>query len=728
MAIQIDAEKKIFTLETDHTMYQMQADAYGVLRHLWYGAKTGCDMSYLQDYPDVGFSGNIYAAGNDRTYSLDTLPLEYAGAGVGDFRVPAVAAVHADGSSALDLRYCSHTVKPGKYGIEGLPAVYAAEDEAETLEVVLRDTASAVEVTLLYAVLPALDLVTRCARIRNLGETPVTLTKAASLCLDISRGSWEWVHFHGRHAMERQMERRLLFHGIQEIGSTRGTSSHHQNPTVLLCTPDCTETAGACIGAALVYSGSHQTRLECDQLGQVRMVMGIHPDLFRWELKAGETFSTPEVMLSYSDTGLETLSHHFHQAIREHICRGKYQLAERPVLINNWEATYFGFDTEKILHIAEEAARLGVDMLVLDDGWFGKRDDDCSGLGDWFVNETKLSGGLHDLVEKIKGMGMRFGIWFEPEMISEDSDLYRKHPDWAIRIPDRAPMRSRYQLVLDMANPEVQEYLFRVMSDVLHSADISYVKWDMNRSISDWYTRTLPADRQGEMPHRYVLGLYALLERLTAAFPDVLFEGCSGGGGRFDAGMLYYCPQIWCSDDTDAYERTKIQYGTSFFYPVSAVGSHVSTVPNHQTGRITPFETRGTVAMAGSFGYELDLNLLSDGEKQEVAEQIRQFKTYGPLIHNGKYYRLTNPMAEDAALWEFAAQDGSEVLVQGMLFHAEANVLRRTVQLRGLDAEKRYRLDGTEQVYTGAALMAGGVLLPKAWGDYTPVTMHFSEV
>ena len=728
MAIQIDAEKKIFTLETDHTMYQMQADAYGVLRHLWYGAKTGCDMSYLQDYPDVGFSGNIYAAGNDRTYSLDTLPLEYAGAGVGDFRVPAVAAVHADGSSALDLRYYSHTVKPGKYGIEGLPAVYAAEDEAETLEVVLRDTASAVEVTLLYAVLPALDLVTRCARIRNLGETPVTLTKAASLCLDISRGSWEWVHFHGRHAMERQMERRLLFHGIQEIGSTRGTSSHHQNPTVLLCTPDCTETAGACIGAALVYSGSHQTRLECDQLGQVRMVMGIHPDLFRWELKAGETFSTPEVMLSYSDTGLETLSHHFHQAIREHICRGKYQLAERPVLINNWEATYFGFDTEKILHIAEEAARLGVDMLVLDDGWFGKRDDDCSGLGDWFVNETKLSGGLHDLVEKIKGMGMRFGIWFEPEMISEDSDLYRKHPDWAIRIPDRAPMRSRYQLVLDMANPEVQEYLFRVMSDVLHSADISYVKWDMNRIISDWYTRTLPADRQGEMPHRYVLGLYALLERLTAAFPDVLFEGCSGGGGRFDAGMLYYCPQIWCSDDTDAYERTKIQYGTSFFYPVSAVGSHVSTVPNHQTGRITPFETRGTVAMAGSFGYELDLNLLSDGEKQEVAEQIRQFKTYGPLIHNGKYYRLTNPMAEDAALWEFAAQDGSEVLVQGMLFHAEANVLRRTVQLRGLDAEKRYRLDGTEQVYTGAALMAGGVLLPKAWGDYTPVTMHFSEV
>ena len=422
------------------------------------------------------------------------------------------------------------------------------------------------------------------------------------------------------------------------------------------------------------------------------------------------------------------MTHHYHDMYRGHLIRGEYRDKKRPILINNWEATYFDFNTEKLLKIAEQASKLGIEMLVMDDGWFGHRNDDSTSLGDWKVNEQKLPGGLKPLVEQVNALGMKFGIWFEPEMISEDSDLYRKHPDWAIRIPDRAPMRSRYQLVLDMANPEVQEYLFRVMSDVLHSADISYVKWDMNRSISDWYTRTLPADRQGEMPHRYVLGLYALLERLTAAFPDVLFEGCSGGGGRFDAGMLYYCPQIWCSDDTDAYERTKIQYGTSFFYPVSAVGSHVSTVPNHQTGRITPFETRGTVAMAGSFGYELDLNLLSDGEKQEVAEQIRQFKTYGPLIHNGKYYRLTNPMAEDAALWEFAAQDGSEVLVQGMLFHAEANVLRRTVQLRGLDAEKRYRLDGTEQVYTGAALMAGGVLLPKAWGDYTPVTMHFSEV
>ena len=728
MAIDVKDAERIFTLETEHTMYQMQADGNGVLRHIWYGAKTGCDMTYLLDYPDVGFSGNIYEADNDRTYSLDTMPLEYAGAGVGDFRIAAVAAVHANGSNALDLRFHSYQVKKGKYAISGMPAVYAEESEAETLEIVLRDTASAIEVTLKYGILPALDLVTRCAEIRNLGESAVVLTKAASLCLDIPYGSWEWGHFYGRHAMERQMERRPLVHGIQESSSMRGSSSHQQNPTVLLCAPDCTETAGACIGAALVYSGSFQTQIECDQLHQTRLVMGLHPERFRWELQSGGCFATPEVMLSYSNTGLETLSHQFHRAIREHICRGAYQLAERPVLINNWEATYFDFNTDKMLHIAEEAARLGVDMLVLDDGWFGKRNGDQSGLGDWFVNEEKLSGGLHGLVEKIKAMGMRFGIWFEPEMVSEDSDLYRQHPDWAIRIPGRAPMRSRYQLVLDMTNPAVQEYLFCAMRDILNSADISYVKWDMNRSISDWFTAVLPAQRQGEMAHRYVLGLYALLERLTAAFPKVLFEGCSGGGGRFDAGMLYYCPQIWCSDNTDAYERTKIQYGTSFFYPISAVGSHVSTVPNHQTGRITPLESRAVTAMAGSFGYELDLNTLSEEEKEAVREQISRFKTYASLIHNGKYYRLSNPMEENEAVWAFAAQDGSELLVQGMQFHAGANVLRRCIRLRGLVPEKNYRLQGTEQIYTGAALMQGGILLPKAWGDYTPISMHFVAV
>lgn len=725
MAIIVDEKKGLFQLITDNTEYQMKADKYGVLKHLWYGEKTGCDMEYLQSYPDVGFSGNIYDAGNDRTYSLDTLPLEYACDGVGDYRVTGAAAVHSDGSCALDLRYKSYRISKGKYSIKGLPAVYADVSESETLEIVLKDKYSDIEVTLRYGVLPKLDIITRCASVANNTNEPVILTKAASLCLDIPHGEWEWVHFHGRHAMERLTERMPLCHGIQESSSTRGTSSHHQNPTVLLCSPDCTETSGSCIGAALMYSGSFQTKIQLDQMEQVRLVMGINPELFRWELKPSEVFDTPEVIMSYSSNGMEKLSHNFHKVIREHVCRGKYKLAERPVLINNWEATYFDFNEEKILKIAEQAASLGVDMLVLDDGWFGKRDDDCSGLGDWFVSEEKLNGGLGKLAEKIKSLGMKFGLWFEPEMVSEDSNLYRSHPDWAIKIPSRNPVRSRYQLVLDMINPEVRDYLFGAISDILKNADISYIKWDMNRSICDWYTPCLSAENQGEMPHRYVLGLYELLERLTTAFPDVLFEGCSGGGGRFDAGMLYYCPQIWCSDDTDAFERTKIQYGTSFFYPVSAIGSHVSAVPNHQTGRITPIETRAVTAMAGSFGYELDLNTLSHDEKQEVKEQIVRFKKDGPLIHNGLYYRLSDSLNDKYAMWGFVSEDKKEVLVHGVIFRTEPNRTQYLAKLRGLLPDTNYRLAENGEVYKGSALMNGGILLPKSWGDYASIEMHF---
>lgn len=725
MAIIVDEKTGLFQLITDNTEYQMKSDKYGVLKHLWYGEKTGCDMEYLQSYPDVGFSGNIYDAGNDRTYSLDTLPLEYACEGVGDYRVTGAAAVHSDGSCALDLRYKSYRISKGKYSIKGLPAVYADVSESETLEIVLKDKYSDIEVTLRYGVLPKLDIITRCVSVANNGTQPVILTKVASLCLDIPHGKWEWVHFHGRHAMERLTERMPLCHGIQESSSTRGTSSHHQNPTVLLCSPDCTETSGSCIGAALMYSGSFQTKIQLDQMEQVRLVMGINPELFRWELKPSEVFDTPEVIMSYSSNGMEKLSHNFHKVIREHVCRGKYKLAERPVLINNWEATYFDFNEEKILKIAEQAASLGVDMLVLDDGWFGKRDDDCSGLGDWFVSEEKLNGGLGKLAEKIKSLGMKFGLWFEPEMVSEDSDLYRSHPDWAIKIPSRNPVRSRYQLVLDMINPEVRDYLFGAISDILKNADISYIKWDMNRSICDWYTPCLSAENQGEMPHRYVLGLYELLERLTTAFPDVLFEGCSGGGGRFDAGMLYYCPQIWCSDDTDAFERTKIQYGTSFFYPVSAIGSHVSAVPNHQTGRITPIETRAVTAMAGSFGYELDLNTLSHDEKQEVKEQIVRFKKDGPLIHNGLYYRLSDSLNDKYAMWEFVSEDKKEVLVHGVIFRTEPNRTQYLAKLRGLLPDTNYRLAENGEVYKGSALMNGGILLPKSWGDYASIEMHF---
>lgn len=726
MAVRV--ENKVFYLETKNSLYQMKADEHGVLRHLWYGPKTEQDMDYLLDYPDVGFAGNIYEADTCRTYSLNTLPLEYGTAGVGDYRVPAVAIVHEDGSNALDLRCKAYRITEGKYSIPGLPAVYAEEQEADTLEIVLKDTATEIYVILQYGILEEYDIITRNVIIENRGEQAVTLQRVHSLCLDFPYGDWEWIHFHGRHAMERQFERREVFHGIQESGSIRGMSSHQQNPAVLLCEKDCTETSGFCIGAALMYSGGFQAQIEKDQLNQTRVVMGIHPDTFSWKLEGKDCFYAPEVILSCSNEGMGALSRQFHRIIREHVCRGKYKLEERPVLINNWEATYFDFDDKKLLNIVKEAARLGVDMMVMDDGWFGKRDDDYSGLGDWYVNEKKIKGGLAKLVEQVNDLGMKFGIWFEPEMISEDSDLYRAHPDWAIQIPGRKPMRGRSRLLLDMTRKEVRDYLYQVISAVLDSANVEYVKWDMNRSISDWYSAELTPDRQGEMPHRYVLGLYELLERLTHDYPNVLFEGGSGGGGRFDAGMLYYCPQIWCSDDTDAYERTKIQYGTSFFYPVSTVGSHVSAVPNHQTGRVTPFGTRAITAMAGSFGYELDLNTLSEEEKKEVTAQIKRFKEYGPLIHNGAYYRLSNPMEDKFAVWEFVSPDQSQALVHGMIFRTEANMLRYPVRLQGLAAGKRYRLEDTEQEYTGAALMEAGILLPRSRGDYAPVELVFAEV
>ncbi|MBP0983398.1 MAG: alpha-galactosidase [Oscillospiraceae bacterium] len=726
MPININEKSRLFIIETDNSEYQLMADEYGVLRHLWYGERVGMSMEYLCKYPDVGFSGNIYEAENHRNYSLDTLPLEYSCAGIGDYRINAVSVVHSEGSCALDLRYEGYKISEGKYSIDGLPAVYAESNDAQTLEIYLKDTASDITVTLKYGVLPKLDIITRSAIIENNGESSVFLTNAASLCLDLPRDYNEWIHFHGRHTMERITERLPLAHGIQESSSGRGTSSHQQNPSIILCNKDCTETQGNCIGTMLMYSGSFSAKIEYAQLDQTRLVMGIKPELFRWELKSGEKFCTPEAVMSFSQNGFEKLSHNFHKTVREHICRGKYQFAERPVLINNWEATYFDFDEDKILKIAAQAAQLGVDMLVLDDGWFGKRNDDCSGLGDWFVNTDKLRGGLGSLAGKITALGMKFGLWFEPEMVSEDSNLYRTHPEWAIRIPGRKPNRSRYQLLLDMTREDVRQYLYDSISGILKSADISYIKWDMNRSICDWYSACLESGNMGEMPHRYVLGLYELLERLTNDFPDVLFEGCSGGGGRFDAGMLYYCPQIWCSDDTDAVERTAIQYGTSFFYPVSAVGSHVSAVPNHQTGRVTPLETRAVTAMAGSFGYELDLNTLSDSEKEKVKNQIVRFKKDGSLIHSGFYYRLSNPITDKLAAWEFVSEDKREVLVGGVVFRTEPNSLQYRIKLRGLMPEAKYRLAESGEIYTGSALMSGGVLLPKTWGDYAPIELHFT--
>lgn len=729
MAIYIDEQKKLFTLSTNNTSYQMMADKYLVLNHLYYGENIGQeDMSYLLDYQDRGFSGNPYEAGNERDYSLDSRPQEYSTNGVGDYRINSVSVINADGSDAADWRYVGYTTSKGKYAIPGMPALYGEEKDADTLIVELADKVTGLHAFLYYSVWEERDIITRCVKFVNQGIDAIVLTKAASMNLDLMSGDWELMHFHGRHNLERQMERVPLMRGKMTVESVRGASSHQHNPFAILCSKDTTEEAGPCYGTALVYSGNFSIEAEKDQMGQTRLTAGINSQRFAWTLEAGAEFWTPEAVMTYSSEGFEKMSSNFHHTFREHLCRGKYKHERRPVLINNWEATYFDFDKEKILNIAKGASELGVEMLVLDDGWFGKREGDVSGLGDWYVNTDKLEGGLKPIADGINAMGMKFGLWFEPECISEDSDLYRVHPDWAIQIPGRQPNRSRYQLILDMGREDVRDYLYERMTAILDSANIEYVKWDMNRHISDVYSAVLPKERQGEASHRYMLGLYDLLERLVSRYPDLLLEGCSGGGGRFDLGMLYYSPQIWCSDDTDAVERLSVQYGTSFCYPISAVGSHVSAVPNHQTGRITPVETRGTVAMAGSFGYELDLNLLSDGEKEEVKEQIKTFKKYYNLTHEGEYYRLTNPMENRLyAAWEFVSQDQSEALVHGMQILAQPSGPSIHIPVRGLKADAMYEVNG-ELVRSGRALMHGGLNFPRQTGDFKAVEFYLKEV
>ena len=595
----------------------------------------------------------------------------------------------------------------------------------QTLEVVLQDVYKKLEVILYYGVFENLDVITRACKIVNKGEDKVNLLRAYSMCLDFNNKDMDFVHFYGRHAMERIMERTPLHHGIQSVGSRRGFSSHQHNPFVVLCAHDAGEDHGNCYGASFVYSGNFAAEAEVTQADCTRMTMGIHDAQFQFELQPQESFTAPEVMLSFSSEGLGTLSRNYHKAIRYHICRGKYKTARRPILINNWEATYFDFNTEKLLDIAREAKKLGIEMLVMDDGWFGKREDDVSGLGDWFVNEKKLGGKLKDLVDGVNEIGLKFGIWFEPEMISEDSDLYRAHPDWALKIPGRAPTRGRQQLVLDFSREDVRTYIFDRMCEILESSDIEYVKWDANRHLTDVWSALLPAERQGEVFHRFILGLYDFLEKITQRFPNVLFEGCSGGGGRFDAGMMYYHPQIWCSDDTDAVERLEIQYGTSFAYPVSTMGAHVSVCPNHQTGRSVSMKTRGVVAMSGTFGYELDITKLSEEDKQTVKEQIEAFKKYYDLIQNGDYYRLTDDGRKSPFVaWEFVSADKKEALLNVVVLRTKANPILHTVYARGLEADMMYQVEGSQEKFSGAALMNGGYPIPVMGDDYQAVQIH----
>lgn len=723
MGIVYSKSDRTFTIQTKNTTYQMQVDPYGFLLHLYYGKKTdGSCMDYLLTYYDRGFSGNPFDAGDDRTYSMDALPQEYPSYGTGDYRSTALIIENADGSTACDLRYRSHHIFNGKYKIPGLPAVYADETESQTLEIVMEDAVTGVEVTLQYGVLPDYDVITRSEKIVYRGEGKICIKKAQSACLDFVQGKYDLLTFYGRHAMERTLQREPVTHGSHVIGSVRGTSSHQYNPMMILADEHTTDQYGNCYAMSFVYSGNFKGETLKDQFGQTRALMGLQDEMFSYPLAEGEIFYTPEVLLTFSGSGMNLLSQNLHRCIRQHICRGKYKESIRPVLVNSWEAAYFDFDGDTLYELAKEAKNAGIDMLVLDDGWFGKRDDDNSGLGDWFVNEKKLGGTLGDLIKKINDLGVKFGIWVEPEMISEDSNLYREHPDWALTIPGRNPVHARNQLVLDFSRKEVVDHIFDQICKVLDQGNIEYVKWDMNRSLMDVFSRG--TEDQGRVMYDYVLGLYDFLERIVTRYPDLLIEGCSGGGGRFDAGMMYYTPQIWCSDNTDALDRLQIQYGTSFGYPVSAVGSHVSAVPNHQTGRITSLHTRGVVAMAGTFGYELNLGKLSEEEKQEIRLQVEEYRKFAPLIQTGLYYRLSDPAREEYAAWAFVSEDQKEVLLNVVLQEIHGNMTVNYVKLQGLKCSAIYRDTETGKIYNGAALMEAGIPMPVEMGEFKAYQMH----
>ena len=726
MAIVFNKQDNTFTLHTKNTTYQMKVDQYGVLLHLYYGSRTAGNMDYLLTYTDRGFSGNPHDVGQDRTYSLDVLPQEYPTFGTGDYRSPALIVKNHDGSFACDLRYYGHQITQGKYYLQGLPAVYAESEEAQTLAIFLQDPVSGVQVRLMYGVLPEYDIITRSAIVKNKGNEPVLLEKVLSASIDIVNGNFDLITFGGRYAMERIYNRDRMEQGSIVIGSRRGYSSHQFNPMMILAEHRTTENYGKCYAMSFVYSGAWKGKAERDHVELTRLQMGLHDENFSYPLAPGEAFVAPEVVMSCSTSGLARLSQNLHDCFRSHLCRGKYKEASRPILVNSWESCYFDFNGETIYKLAQDAAELGIDMVVMDDGWFGKRNSDRSSLGDWVVNEEKLGMPLGKLIERINGLGVKFGIWIEPECVSEDSDLYREHPDWAYVIPGRNPERSRSQLVLDFSRKEVVDAMFEKICAVLDQGNIEYVKWDCNRSIGNLYSHT--SGSQSKVLFDYMLGVYDFMDRLVKRYPNILLETCSGGGGRFDAGMLYYSPQIWTSDNTDAIDRLRIQYGTSFGYPVSCMGSHVSAVPNHQTGRITSMNTRGVVAMSGTFGYELNLGHLTEEEKEAVRQQIKTFRKHEKLIQQGRYYRLSNPYEDALVAWEFISKDQTEVLMSAVAQEVHGYMLIPYVKFRGLKRGCMYQDQATGKVYPADALIDMGLPVIPSKEEYAATQMYLKMV
>ncbi len=732
--ITYNEKQRVFQLDTPNTTYMIGiVDEENFIGHIYYGRKLkNADASYLMrtDEPPFVPSRN----NRERCSFYDCFPFEYPTAGLGDYREGCIGVRTAAGHAGAMLSYVSHEIMAGKPELEGLPATFGTEEDCTTLRLLCEDRYVGMQVELLYTVFRDTDAITRSVRVTNVGTEHFYLTKVYSACIDMDNRDYGMVSLHGSWARERHIQRKTLGYGIQNVSSFRGESSHQDHPFLALADKNATQENGEIYAMNFVYSGNFRAQAEVTQFDYVRMTMGIHPENFCWKLESGENFQAPEVVMVYTDKGFDAMTAAFHRLYKKHLIRSAYKDKKRPILINNWEATYFDFNTEKLLSIAQEASKLGIEMLVMDDGWFGRRNADDCALGDWKVNEEKIKGGLKYLVDEVNKLGMKFGIWFEPEMISPDSDLYRAHPDWAIAIPGRPGTESRQQLVLDLSRQEVVDCVYEQVAAVLRSANIEYVKWDMNRQLTNIGSCGLPADRQGELYHRYVLAVYRMQERLTKEFPNLLLENCSGGGARFDPGMLYYSPQIWCSDDADAIERLEIQEGTALLYPLSTMGAHVSDCPNHTVGRVTPFETRGIVALAGTFGYELDVTKIPQEDRDQIPDQIAMYHKYNDLVREGDYYRIASyAQNHKYDCWQIVSEDRKQSLVTFVQVLNRANFKSRRILLKGLDAEKQYRVafvnddSIVDKVYSGDVLMKAGLLVPNPWGDFRARLISLSE-
>ncbi|WP_026674560.1 alpha-galactosidase [Alkalihalobacterium bogoriense] len=725
MSIHYFDTTKTFHLTARNTSYLFQVVKEGYLAHLYWGKKIKeYNHSNELRFVDRAFSGNTVA--RDRSFSLDTLPQEYPSFGHTDYRNPAFQVELENGSTVTDLRYVSHQITKGKPKLDGLPATYVEDiEEAETLEVVLKDRLTNLTVILIYTVFENFNAITRSVRFENNGTDNLRLLKASSANVDFRESDFDLISLPGAWGRERYVSRTALRDGIQSVGSRRGASSHQHNPFMALVSKETNENYGDVFAFNFVYSGNFLSAVEVDQFGYSRATIGINPFDFSWLLEPKEVFQTPEVVMVYSGSGLTEMSHTFHELYRTRLCRGEFRDKVRPILINNWEATYFNFNEQKIEQIAKCGKDLGMELFVLDDGWFGKRDDDTTSLGDWIVNQNKIPNGLNALAQNICDMNMEFGLWFEPEMISVNSNLYKEHPDWCIHVPNRRRSESRQQLILDFSRKDVCDEIIKRISSILKSAPITYVKWDMNRHMTEVGSASLPPERQRETAHRYMIGLYRVMEEITTKFPHILFESCSGGGGRFDPGILHYMPQTWTSDNTDAISRLKIQYGTSYVYPTISMGAHVSAVPNHQVHRNTSLEVRGHVAMSGNFGYELDVTELNQEEQEKISEQVSYYKEIRPVIQFGHFYRLLNPFAGNETAWMNVSPNKEDAVFMYVKVLAEPNEPYRKLRLKGLDPEKKYHVVELDKTYYGDELMQVGINIPAMDGDFTSIMWRF---